>query len=115
MLLPFSRRVIGIRSPCANLYPADDESDYRARIVAASDSFLNIVTTGFAESAALIQQSGMHILMDMQSHTRGGRQLVVAQRPAPIQVSPLFPCYDCCCCCCLIVIVVIQFPASASH
>lgn len=49
----------------------DDQSDYRARTIALSDAFVNIVTTGFVESARAINDMHVHILMDMQGHTRG--------------------------------------------
>ena len=49
----------------------DDGSDYRARTVLLADYFMNIVEMGTEEAVRAVRASDMHILMDMQSYTRG--------------------------------------------
>jgi hypothetical protein len=75
--LAFGKGECFVRAAVMNLFVAlhvdepDDQSDYRARTIALSDAFVNIVTTGFVESARAIHDMHVHILMDMQGHTRG--------------------------------------------
>ncbi|KAG7391401.1 hypothetical protein PHYPSEUDO_004936 [Phytophthora pseudosyringae] len=70
-------------------YGRDDGSAFRQRVIANVDQFVNLSTTSFGESAALIRNEHIHILMDAQGHTRGGRMQIVAARPAPIVVNYL--------------------------
>ena len=71
----------------------DDGSEYRERIKQSADEFHDIVLKSHDQSVALMREDiGVHILMDMQGFTRGGRPEIVAQRPAPIIVNYLvFP------------------------
>ena len=50
---------------------ADDGSDYRARTALMSDGMVNLARQGFAAAADSIRAAGVHILMEMQLHTRG--------------------------------------------
>lgn len=70
-------------------YGRDDGSDSRQRIVSAADTFVNMAAVSFEESAALIRNERVHILMDAQGHTRGGRMKIVGLRSAPIIVNYL--------------------------
>jgi hypothetical protein len=57
---------------------ADDGSDYRARSILLSDATLDMVRVGFDAAVASIRSSGVHILMEMQLHTRGSVLLAAA-------------------------------------
>ncbi len=51
--------------------PADSGSDYRARTALMSDGMIEVAPLGFTAAAAAIRAAGVHILMEMQLHTRG--------------------------------------------
>ena len=67
----------------------DDGSEYRKRIIRDCDEFVNFAESSYAESVDVIQSRNIHVLMDMQGFTRGGRPEVCAARPAPIIVNYL--------------------------
>ncbi|KAH7467042.1 putative UDP-N-acetylglucosamine--peptide N-acetylglucosaminyltransferase SEC [Phytophthora ramorum] len=73
-------------------YGRDDSSTYRRRVVESVDKFVDLSAASFEESAQQIRNQQVHIVMDAQGHTRGGRMQIVAARPAPIVVNYLvFP------------------------
>eukprot|EP00939_MAST-03C_sp_MAST-3C-sp1_P003809 g3809.t1 len=49
--------------------------------------FLNIAALSHGEAAEAIAGANIDILLDLQAHTLGGRQEILARRPAPVQVS----------------------------
>ncbi|MGE0746715.1 MAG: tetratricopeptide repeat protein [Rhodospirillales bacterium] len=73
-------------------YGRDGGDDYRKRIVASVDRFVDITNDSFEASAQRICDDGIDILVDMMGWTRNSRLALFALRPAPIQVSWLgFP------------------------
>jgi protein O-GlcNAc transferase len=70
----------------------DDRSPIRKRIIASFDTFRDLYPFSYAQSTDVIAQDQIDILIDLQGHTRGARTQILANRPAPIQVSYLgFP------------------------
>jgi protein O-GlcNAc transferase len=70
-------------------YGANDDSDTRARIVAASDQFHDVVSHTDRQVAALLNDLQVHVAVALNGLTGGCRPDVLACRPAPIQVSYL--------------------------
>lgn len=70
-------------------YGPDDASDYRARIAAESDHFVDLREASDVQAAARIQADGIHILVDLMGYVANCRPEVLALRPAPIQVNYL--------------------------
>ncbi|WP_413200788.1 TIGR03032 family protein [Nostoc piscinale] len=70
----------------------DDNSKYRQYIANYSEHFQDIADLSIEESAELIFNDGVHILVDINAYTFGSRSQILALRPAPIQVNYLaFP------------------------
>ena len=81
-------RVEGI----AYSYGRHDRSVFRYRIEQEMDNFINMVEWSHLESSQRIRRDQVHILFDLQCHTRGSRPAIAAVRPAPIAVNMLiFP------------------------
>jgi len=73
-------------------YGIDDKSDYRKKIMADSDHFIDISNLSNIEAAQKINNDKIDILIDLKGHTRDSRFEIAALKPAPIQVSWLgFP------------------------
>lgn len=71
---------------------AHDGSRYRRDIEASSEHFLDVAGWPATEIARRIHADQIDILMDMMGYTEGNRMVVMALRPAPIQVGYLrFP------------------------
>jgi protein O-GlcNAc transferase len=70
----------------------DDGSAIRQRLRSACDEFLDIASTGDAETAALLRAREIDIAVDLTGHTADSRIGILAHRPAPLQVNFLgFP------------------------
>lgn len=70
----------------------NDDSPYRAKIIADSDRFFDLQGVGHVQAAQEIYRSGVDILIDLKGHTHNNRLEICALRPAPLQVSYLgFP------------------------
>ena len=67
----------------------DDGSALRQRLIAAADGFVDLRGASDAQAALRIRAEGIDILVDLQGHTRGHRNAILARRPAPIQVAYL--------------------------
>lgn len=67
----------------------DDASGERRRIAGAVDEFLDVPARPDRETAELIHERGVDILVDLNAHTRSGRLGILANRPAPLQVNYL--------------------------
>ena len=67
----------------------DDGGEYRKRLVAAFDHFIDLGTMSFHAAAQRIAGDGIDILVDLKGYTAESRPEIFAQRPAPIQVSYL--------------------------
>ena len=73
-------------------YGKDDGSTYRKRIENGAHEFVEFASASYSESVDLIHALDVHIIMDMQGFTRGGRPGICASRPAPIIINYLvFP------------------------
>lgn len=64
-----------------------DSSEYRRRIVAGCDRFVEVGDEPFEATARRISGDGVHVAVDMKGYCGGGRPEIFALRPAPIQVS----------------------------
>jgi predicted O-linked N-acetylglucosamine transferase (SPINDLY family) len=70
-------------------FGADDGSDYRKRVRAAFDRFVEIGTLNDTAAAARIAADGIDILVDLKGYTSGARPRLFGLRPAPVQVNYL--------------------------
>lgn len=67
----------------------EDGSPLRNRIIKAFDYHIHIGHLDDTSAAQLIQSCNIDILIDLQGLTSGARPNILAQRPAPIQISYL--------------------------
>ncbi|MFO1306184.1 MAG: tetratricopeptide repeat protein [Burkholderiales bacterium] len=67
----------------------DDRSAMRARLVKAFDRFVDVKGRNPGEIAEMIRADGVDILVDLKGHTQDATPIVLARRPAPIQVHYL--------------------------
>ncbi|CAM9400208.1 unnamed protein product [Chrysoparadoxa australica] len=73
-------------------YGKQDNSSYRKAIEAGATKFVDLAAASHSAAADQLEKDSIHILVDLQGHTLGGRSQIAASRPAPIQVSYLtFP------------------------
>ncbi|XP_050434786.1 UDP-N-acetylglucosamine--peptide N-acetylglucosaminyltransferase 110 kDa subunit-like [Adelges cooleyi] len=70
---------------CYSLSPNDNSSAW-IEISNGADSFVDISNMNIVEAANQIYKDGIHILINMNGHTKGARNEIFALRPAPIQV-----------------------------
>jgi protein O-GlcNAc transferase len=68
---------------------ADDRSDMRARLVRAFDEFHDLRSRNDRDSAKLIRDLRVDIVIDRSGYTMNARPEILACRPAPIQVNYL--------------------------
>jgi len=66
---------------------AKDSGVMRKRLENGFDHFIEIGYLGDSQAAELINEQGIHILVDLNGYTSGARTHIMAMRPAPIQVS----------------------------
>ena len=70
----------------------DDKSATRARVQAACEHFVNLRGQGHAAMARTIREAEIDVLVDLKGITHDNLMPVLAQRPAPVQLSWLgFP------------------------
>jgi predicted O-linked N-acetylglucosamine transferase (SPINDLY family) len=67
----------------------NERSELRSRLIRSFDRFFEVTTRTDAEAADLIRDLNCHIAVDLKGHTTDARIGILAQRPAPIQVSYL--------------------------
>jgi predicted O-linked N-acetylglucosamine transferase (SPINDLY family) len=67
----------------------DDGSGVRTRIASSVDRFTDVRTLDDGDFADRIRQDGIDVLVDLGGYTQHSRTEVLAQRPAPVQVSYL--------------------------
>ena len=70
-------------------YGKDDGSDIRRRIVESLDQFHDIRDSDDRAAAALIDELGIDIAVDLAGYTESARSGIFRLRPAPIQVNYL--------------------------
>lgn len=67
----------------------DVQDAMRSRLMAAFDDFLDARGLDDAQTAALIREREIDILVDLSGFTEGGRPAIFSHRPAPVQASYL--------------------------
>ncbi|MBF0160176.1 MAG: tetratricopeptide repeat protein, partial [Magnetococcales bacterium] len=67
----------------------DDGSIYRRRIEQDVDHFIDLVALSDQEAAHRIRNDAIDLLIDLNGYTQGSRTLILAYRPAPVQVAYL--------------------------
>jgi predicted O-linked N-acetylglucosamine transferase (SPINDLY family) len=67
----------------------DDGSQYRRRIAAAIERFVDMAGAPAQAIAGRIRDDGIDVLVDLTGYTAHGRSEVLALRPAPVQVNYL--------------------------
>jgi predicted O-linked N-acetylglucosamine transferase (SPINDLY family) len=65
----------------------DDQSETRARIVAAFDRFIDARKMSDVEVANFLKHQEIDIAIDLNGHTGDSRPRVLSYRPAPVQVN----------------------------
>eukprot|EP00245_Coleochaete_scutata_P005975 TRINITY_DN2002_c0_g3_i1.p1 TRINITY_DN2002_c0_g3~~TRINITY_DN2002_c0_g3_i1.p1 ORF type:complete len:980 (-),score=185.90 TRINITY_DN2002_c0_g3_i1:691-3630(-) len=71
---------------CYSLSPSDG-SEWRQRISAEAEHFIDVSAASVDDIARQIAADGIQILVNLNGYTKGARNEVFALRPAPIQVS----------------------------
>lgn len=67
----------------------DDRSPMRSRLTRAFDRFVDLSHAPPAAVAQAIRDDGVDVLVDLKGHTQDATPIVLAHRPAPIQVHYL--------------------------
>ena len=67
----------------------DDDSDYRREIRDGCDEFVDIREMSTLDAARRIHEDEVDILVDLNGFTVGGRLVIAAMRPAPVQIHYL--------------------------
>lgn len=76
---------------CYALTPSDG-SQWRARIEAEAEHFLDVSSWGAAQTARRMSDDGIQIAVNLNGYTKGARNEIFALQPAPVQASYLgFP------------------------
>jgi predicted O-linked N-acetylglucosamine transferase (SPINDLY family) len=68
-------------------FGADDGSDYRRRLAAAFDRFVDARAEPYLATAQRIANDQIDVLVDLCGHTDGSRPEIFALRPAAVQVN----------------------------
>uniref|UniRef100_A0A7S3JYI0 protein O-GlcNAc transferase n=1 Tax=Aureoumbra lagunensis TaxID=44058 RepID=A0A7S3JYI0_9STRA len=66
---------------------ADDDSQWRRKIQAEVETFIDISKLTIRDSALTIRSHDVDILINLNGYTKGSRNEIFALQPAPIQVS----------------------------
>lgn len=67
----------------------DDGKDMRQRLLRSFDRFVDIQAMSHLEAVRTIYADGIDILIDLKGYTRDTRSVIMAFRPAPVQVNYL--------------------------
>ncbi|MGE0316061.1 MAG: tetratricopeptide repeat protein [Lautropia sp.] len=70
-------------------FSREDGSALRARLVGALDRHVRIGTLDDTAAARLIADAGIDVLVDLHGLSSGARPMILAHRPAPVQVGYL--------------------------
>jgi protein O-GlcNAc transferase len=70
-------------------YGPDDASASRGRLAQAFDRFIDVRQRNDAAAARLLRELEVDIAIDLKGHTRDARLGILAERPAPLQVTYL--------------------------
>ncbi|GAB4819185.1 hypothetical protein N2152v2_006231 [Parachlorella kessleri] len=71
---------------CYALSP-NDGSEWRQRIAAEAEHFLDVSSWGVSEIAQRISADSIHVAVNLNGYTKGARNEIFALRPAPVQCS----------------------------
>ncbi|WIA37736.1 hypothetical protein OEZ86_014614 [Tetradesmus obliquus] len=71
---------------CYALSPSDG-SEWRLRIEAEAEHFLDASAWSVADIARRISADGIHVAVNLNGYTKGARNEIFALRPAPVQAS----------------------------
>jgi protein O-GlcNAc transferase len=66
-----------------------DQTLFRRHLEVSFDAFSDLSALSAAESATRIHAEGIHVLLNLNGHSRSGNMDIFSLRPAPIQVSYL--------------------------
>ncbi len=72
-------------------YSQNDNSELRSRVLCDSDRCVELFGLTPGEAARRISAEQVDILFDINSYMSGGRPEIAARRPAPIQISYMYP------------------------
>ena len=72
-------------------YGPDDGSGYRKTIAETSDHFVDLAGRSTMDCARSVRGAAIDILIDLGGYTAGSRPEILAERPAPVQMSYLYP------------------------
>lgn len=72
-------------------YSPDDGSELRRRVASDCDQFISLVGLTPHAAAKRIAAERPQIMVDINSYMPGGKPEIAAHRPAPIQVSYMYP------------------------
>jgi hypothetical protein len=71
---------------CYALSPSDG-SEWRLRIEAEAEHFLDVSAWSVADIARKISADGIHVAVNLNGYTKGARNEIFALCPAPVQTS----------------------------
>eukprot|EP00775_Hariotina_reticulata_P003146 gene3146-3423_t len=71
---------------CYALSPSDG-SEWRCRIEAEAEHFLDVSSWNVPDIARRISADGVHVAVNLNGYTKGARNEIFALRPAPVQTS----------------------------
>lgn len=66
---------------------ANDGSEWRCRIEAEAEHFMDVSSWSVADIARRLSQDGIHIGVNLNGYTKGARNEIFALWPAPVQTS----------------------------
>lgn len=69
---------------------APDGSVWRRKIESEVETFKDISQLHCGDAAQLINNDGVHILINLNGYTKGSRNEIFALQPAPIQVGLIY-------------------------
>jgi predicted O-linked N-acetylglucosamine transferase (SPINDLY family) len=68
-------------------YGPDPKDDFRRRLEAAFDRFLDVQAASDRDLALMLREMEVDIAVDLMGYTNNGRPGILAYRPAPVQVN----------------------------
>jgi protein O-GlcNAc transferase len=71
---------------CYALSPSDG-SEWRLRIEAEAEHFLDVSAWAVPDIARKISADGIHVAVNLNGYTKGARNEIFALHPAPVQTS----------------------------
>ena len=72
-------------------YSPEDGSEMRQTVINDVDHFIRVASGTDRSRAERIAQEGIQVLIDVNSYMPGGRPEIAGHRPAPVQISHMYP------------------------